>query len=68
MSNRGGEYLSNEFNLFCMEHCIIHERTMPIHPNQTELPTCNITDVKLIICTQIIVVNLQIESKFSNSM
>jgi hypothetical protein len=51
-----------------MEHCIIHERTMPIHPNQTEVPTCNITDVKLIICTQIIVVNLQIESKFSNSM
>ena len=28
-SDRGGEYLSNEFNLFCEEHGIIHERTPP---------------------------------------
>jgi transposase InsO family protein len=25
-SNRGGEYFSNEFDLFCAEHGIIHER------------------------------------------
>ena len=26
-SNRGGEYFSNEFDLFCSENGIIHERT-----------------------------------------
>ena len=31
-SNRGGEYFSNEFNLFCEEHGIIHERTPPYSP------------------------------------
>ena len=31
-SDRGGEYLSNEFNLFCEEHGIIHERTPPYSP------------------------------------
>jgi transposase InsO family protein len=29
MSDRGGEYFSNEFNLFCAEHSIIHKRTPP---------------------------------------
>ena len=28
-SDRGGEYFSNEFDLFCAEHGIIHERTPP---------------------------------------
>jgi transposase InsO family protein len=28
-SDRGGEYLSNEFDLFCVEYDIIHERTPP---------------------------------------
>jgi transposase InsO family protein len=28
-SDRGGEYLSNEFDLFCAEYDIIHERTLP---------------------------------------
>jgi hypothetical protein len=28
-SDRGGEYFSNEFNLFCVEHGIIHERMPP---------------------------------------
>jgi transposase InsO family protein len=28
-SDRGGEYFSNEFNLFCEEHGIVHERTPP---------------------------------------
>src|SRR6266540_297886 len=31
-SDRGGEYFSNEFNLFCKEHGIIHERTPPYSP------------------------------------
>jgi hypothetical protein len=31
-SDRGGEYFSNEFNLFCAEHGIIHERTPPNSP------------------------------------
>jgi hypothetical protein len=31
-SDRGGEYFSNEFDLFCMEHGIIHERTPPYSP------------------------------------
>ena len=30
--DRGGEYFSNEFNLFCEEHGIIHERTPPYSP------------------------------------
>jgi transposase InsO family protein len=28
-SDRGGEYFSTEFNLFCSEHGIIHERMPP---------------------------------------
>jgi transposase InsO family protein len=31
-SDRGGEYFSNEFNLFCSKHGIIHERTPPNSP------------------------------------
>jgi transposase InsO family protein len=31
-SDRGGEYFSNEFNLFCVEHGVIHERTPPYSP------------------------------------
>ena len=31
-SDRGGEYFSNEFNSFCAEHGIIHERTPPYSP------------------------------------
>ena len=31
-SDHGGEYFSNEFNLFCSEHGIIHERTPPNSP------------------------------------
>ena len=31
-SDRGGEYFSNEFNLFCEEHGIVHERTPPYSP------------------------------------
>ena len=31
-SDRGGEYFSNEFNLFCSEHGIIHERMPPNSP------------------------------------
>ena len=30
--DRGGEYFSNEFDLFCAEHGIIHERTPPYSP------------------------------------
>ena len=31
-SDRSGEYFSNEFNLFCKEHGIVHERTPPYSP------------------------------------
>ena len=31
-SDRGGEYFSNEFDSFCAEHDIIHERTPPYSP------------------------------------
>jgi transposase InsO family protein len=31
-SDRGGEYFSNEFDLFCAEKGIIHERTPPYSP------------------------------------
>jgi transposase InsO family protein len=31
-SDRGGEYFSNEFDLFCTEHGIIHERTLLYSP------------------------------------
>jgi transposase InsO family protein len=31
-SDRGGEYFSNEFDLFCVKHGIIHERTPPYSP------------------------------------
>jgi hypothetical protein len=31
-SDRGGEYFSNEFDSFCAEHGIIHERTLPYSP------------------------------------
>jgi transposase InsO family protein len=31
-SDCGGEYFSNEFDLFCVEHGIIHERTPPYSP------------------------------------
>ena len=31
-SDRGGEYFSNEFNLFYEEHGIVHERTPPYSP------------------------------------
>ena len=31
-SDRGGEYFSSEFDSFCAEHGIIHERTPPHSP------------------------------------
>jgi transposase InsO family protein len=31
-SDHGGEYFSNEFDLFCVKHDIIHERTSPYSP------------------------------------
>jgi len=31
-SDRGGEYFSHEFNLFCAEHGIIQEKTTPYSP------------------------------------
>jgi transposase InsO family protein len=31
-SNRGGEYFSNEFDSFCVEHGIIHEMALPYSP------------------------------------
>jgi transposase InsO family protein len=37
-SDRGGKYFSNEFDLFCAEHGIIHERTPPYSPQSNGLP------------------------------
>jgi transposase InsO family protein len=31
-SDRGGEYFSNSFDIFCEEHGIVHERTPPYSP------------------------------------
>jgi len=31
-SDRGGEYFSNDFDEFCVEYGIIHERTLPFSP------------------------------------
>jgi hypothetical protein len=35
-SDHGGEYFSNEFDLFCVEHGIIHERMLPYLPQPKE--------------------------------
>jgi transposase InsO family protein len=47
-SDRGGEYSSNEFDLFCVEHGIIHERTPPYSPQSngvTERKNRTLTDL-----------------------
>ena len=36
-SDRGGEYFSNLFTLFCKEHGIIYERTRPYSPHSNEI-------------------------------
>ena len=36
-SDRGGEYFSNEFDLYCEQHGIIHHRTAPFTPQQNGL-------------------------------
>jgi transposase InsO family protein len=37
MSDHGGEYFSNEFDLFCAEYGIIHERMLPYSPQSNEV-------------------------------
>jgi transposase InsO family protein len=37
-SDRGGEYFSNTFDIFCEEHGIVHERTPPYSPQSNGLP------------------------------
>jgi transposase InsO family protein len=47
-SDRGGEYFSNEFDLFCAEHGIIHERTSPYSPQSNAVAkrkNCTFTDL-----------------------
>jgi transposase InsO family protein len=36
-SDQGGEYFSNEFNLFYAEHGVIHESTPPYSPQSNEV-------------------------------
>jgi transposase InsO family protein len=47
-SDRGGEYFSNEFDLFCAKHGIIHERMPPYSPQSNgvaERKNCTLTDL-----------------------
>jgi transposase InsO family protein len=46
-SDRGGEYFSNDFDLFCAEHGIIHERMPPYSPQSNgiaERKNCTLSD------------------------
>jgi transposase InsO family protein len=42
-SDHDSEYFSNEFDLFCVEHGIIHERTPPYSSQSNGLPKERIT-------------------------
>jgi transposase InsO family protein len=47
-SDHGGEYFSNEFDLFCAEHGIVHERTPPYSPRSNgvaKIKNCILTDL-----------------------
>jgi transposase InsO family protein len=47
-SDRGGEYFSNNFDLFCAEHGIIHKRTPPYSPQSNgvaERKNCTLSDL-----------------------
>jgi len=47
-SDRGGEYFSNEFSEFCVEHGIIHERILPYSPQShgiAERKNCILTNL-----------------------
>jgi transposase InsO family protein len=47
-SDRSGEYLSSDFSEFCVEHGIIHERTLPYSPQSngiTERKNCTLTEL-----------------------
>lgn len=47
-SDHGGEYFSSEFNSFCEEHGIVHERTPPYSPQSNgvaERKNCTLTDL-----------------------
>jgi transposase InsO family protein len=47
-SDLGGEYFSNDFDLFCAEHGIIHERTPPYSPQSNgvaERKNCMLSDL-----------------------
>jgi hypothetical protein len=47
-SDRDGEYFSNEFKLFCVEHGVIHERTPPYSPQSNRVAgrkKCTLTDL-----------------------
>jgi transposase InsO family protein len=47
LSDRGGEYFSNDFSEFCAEHGIIKKRTPPCSPQSNgiaETKNCTLTD------------------------
>jgi transposase InsO family protein len=47
-SDRGGEYFSNVFDLFCVEYGIIHKKTLLYSPQSngvTKRKNCTLTDL-----------------------
>jgi transposase InsO family protein len=47
-SDCGGEYFSNDFDLFCAEHGVIHERTQLYSPQSNGVAkrkNCTLTDL-----------------------
>jgi len=48
LSNIGGEYFSNDFDKFCEEHGVIHERTLSFSPQSNgiaERKNCTLTEL-----------------------
>lgn len=57
MSNRGGEYFSNEFDEFCEVHVIIHKKCSPYPPQQNDLAKRK--NRTLVYLTNVLLLNAQ---------